>query len=196
MDDIRLQPAPPLGGADISIVGNRIRERADIAIVSLAVRRDGESDLAQELKSSFSLNMPQGTRSSVSGEVRLLRSGVDQMLLLKERADSREAADIEAKLAGTCYTTDQTHAMAVLEISGPLTLAALERICPLDLHESRFPENCCGRTLMEHMSATIIRLGAGRYLLLAASSSAASFLHAVETSYRHVAGEGGRDGTQ
>ena len=39
---------------------------------------------------------------------------------------------------------------------------------------------------MEHMGAIIHREGTDRFLLLSASSSARSFLHAVEASLEHV----------
>ncbi|MYA88775.1 MAG: sarcosine oxidase subunit gamma, partial [Boseongicola sp. SB0662_bin_57] len=41
-------------------------------------------------------------------------------------------------------------------------------------------------TVMEHMGAMAIRTGDDAFLLLSAGSSAESFLHAVETSYRYV----------
>ena len=44
------------------------------------------------------------------------------------------------------------------------------------------------RTVMEHMGAMIVHLSGDRFLLLSASSSAQSFLHAVELSYRYVTG--------
>ena len=88
------------------------------------------------------------------------------------------------KLQGTGYTTDQTDAWVCLEISGPETILALERLCPLDI--ARFTDGTAARTVMQHMGALIIRLSADRFLLLSARSSAASFLQAVETSYRNV----------
>ena len=63
----------------------------------------------------------------------------------------------------------------------------LERLCPLDLHESAFPVGAAQRTVMEHMGAVILREGTDEFLLLSASSSAASFLHAVKTSIRYAA---------
>ena len=73
-----------------------------------------------------------------------------------------------------------------LELAGPGAIAALERICPLDLHDSAFPVGAAGRTTMEHMSAVIIRTGPDTFLLLSASSSGMSFLHALETSLAYT----------
>ena len=42
------------------------------------------------------------------------------------------------------------------------------------------------RTVMEHLGVLILRTGEDDYLLLSASSSAKSFLHAVEVSLTNV----------
>jgi len=86
------------------------------------------------------------------------------------------------------YTTDQTHAWVALEVSGPDTNLALERICPLDLSLRSFPNDAFGRTVMDHIGAIVIRIQDDRFFLLSASSLAVSYLHAVETSYRNVQG--------
>jgi sarcosine oxidase subunit gamma len=74
----------------------------------------------------------------------------------------------------------------MLRVSGPKSRIALERICPLDLHPSTFPQGRVARTLMEHLGVIILHEGPDTYLLLSARSSAGSFLHAVETSVRNV----------
>ena len=91
---------------------------------------------------------------------------------------------MQGKLDGKGYTTDQTDAWVVLEISGPDTMAAMERLCPLDL--ASFETGTSGRTVMEHMGAFVVKIEDNRFWLMSASSSAASFLHAVETSYHYV----------
>ena len=72
-----------------------------------------------------------------------------------------------ASLGDVAYTTDQTDVWVVLEISGPETSAALERLCPLDL--GLFEDGTAARTVMEHMGAMIVQLSADRFLLLSAS---------------------------
>ena len=66
----------------------------------------------------------------------------------------------------------------------PDTLAALERLCPLDL--ARVPTRGSGRTVMEHMGALVVRTSEDGFLLMSASSTAGSFLHALETSLHYV----------
>ena len=186
MAEITLEAAPILGGADIEIGENRIVERDDLALVSIATPLGGEAALEAALNSGWSLGMPTPTRATQAGETWAIRTTADQLMLVFPHAAPDANTIVQGKLKGASYTTDQTDVWVVLEISGPDTLAALERLCPIDLHADAFPEGAAARTLMEHMGAMILRLGSERFLLMSASSSAASFLHAVETSYAYV----------
>ena len=98
--------------------------------------------------------------------------------------DAEEMVSKHTKKA--LYLTDQTDVWSGLEVSGPLALAALERICPIDLHDDAFAIGDAARTVMEYLGVLIIRTDDEAYLLLSASSSAGSFLHMLETSIRNV----------
>lgn len=186
MADITLEAAPILGGVDIELGTNRIRERDDLALVSVATPLGGEKALAAALKKGLGLVMPEPRLSSASGDTRAIRTSQDQIILIFPHATPDANAVVQAKLGGAGYTTDQTDVWVVLEVSGPDTMAALERLCLLDLHPDTFPEGASGRTVMEHMGAMILRTGADSFLLFSASSSAESFLHAIETSYHYA----------
>ncbi|MEX0285731.1 MAG: sarcosine oxidase subunit gamma [Paracoccaceae bacterium] len=183
MAEIRLTAAPILG-ADLSIGENTIRERDNLAIVSVATPLGEEQALTDALKDGWGLTTPVATMSETAGEVRAIRTTPDQILMLFPHAAPDANAVVQSKLSGAGYTTDQTDVWIVLELSGPDTLPALERLCPLDVHG--MSDGASARTVMEHMGALILRLGPDRFWLLSASSSARSFLHAVETSYHNV----------
>jgi len=174
--EIRLQAKPVLG-VKTEIGGVRVRERADLALVSVA----GASSLG-----AYGLDMPSPTVSTESGSVRAISTGVEQLLL----AFSHQAPDAERVVRERLsdgYTSDQTDAWVILEVEGVHVRDGLERICPLDLHPEAFSIGSAARTVMEHMGAMIVRTGTDRFLLLSARSSARSFLHAVETSFNNVA---------
>ena len=179
-----LDAAPVLGGVDKTIGENRIAERHDLALVSIACPLGGDAGLEEALKSGWGLDAPSPTQSVTNGDTTLVKTAPDQMLMLFPHATPDANSHVQSKLNNAGYTTDQTHAWVVLELSGPETLAALERLCPLDL--ATFPTGGAGRTVMEHISGVVLRLGDDRFLLMSASSSAGSFLHAVETSYVYV----------
>ena len=179
MARITLEAAPVLGGLDLTIGANRIVERSDLALVSVAV------PLVSDARFD-AFEMPQPGRSLVTGDMRAVWMAPDQVMLIFHWATPDAEAHVQGKLKGAGYTTDQTGGWVVLEVSGPDTMAALERICPVDLDMSVFQVDAAARTMMEHLGALIIRLDNERFLLASASSSAATFAHAVETSFRYV----------
>ena len=184
MAEIRLEATPILGGAHIEIGMNIIAERDDLALVSVATPLGGETELETALASAWNLKMPGPTQSETAGGMRAIRTSPDQMMLVFPHATPDAEPHVQQAINGTGYTTDQSDVWVALEVSGPDTIAALERLCPLDLPAA--PNGFSGRTVMEHMGALVVKLAADRFLLMSASSSARSFLHAVETSYRYV----------
>ncbi|MGI9389115.1 MAG: sarcosine oxidase subunit gamma [Boseongicola sp.] len=187
MADNSLIAAPLLGGADLSFGDSKVVERDDLALVSIATPQGGDDALAEALKSGWSLDTPSPTLSTTSGNIRAIRTSSDQMMLVFPHATPDANEHVQGKLDGAGYTTDQTDAWVILEVAGPNAIAALERLCPLDLHDNAFPVGATGRTVMEHMGTLIVRTGNECYLLMSASSSAKSFLHAVETSFHWTA---------
>ena len=166
---------------------NQIVECSDITLISVSIPQGGETKLANRLKSKFGFKAPSATISTISEKMRAIKSGADQYLLfVAESPENGTYARIRDEIEPFGYTTEQTDAWIMLEISGPQTIAALERICPLNLDASVFPVDAFARTHMEHMGALIIRIADEKFLLCSASSSANSFFHAIETSYRNV----------
>jgi len=184
--EITLQAAPILDGVDIEIAGCRLVERDDLALVSLAVPHRGTTKLAKALKSGFGLSMPKPALSVEKDGLRLIQIAPDQMMLIFSDASPDAEPAIRHKLDGTAYTTNQSDAWVRLDLSGQNAVKALERLCPLDLHHSTFPVGSAARTVMEHMGALVIRTAPDSFLLMSASSSGGSFLHALETSLRYI----------
>lgn len=182
--EFSLTAAPILGDVDMSIGPNRLRERDDLALVSIAAPQGNETAVEKALKSGWGLDSPTATRASKEGTTYAVATSPDQMILIFEHSGPDANRVVQQKLNGIGYTTDQTDVWVALEISGPDSLAALERLCPLDV--ALMPELGFGRTVMEHMGALVLRVAAKEFLLLSASSSAKSFLHAIETSFRNV----------
>ena len=75
----------------------------------------------------------------------------------------------------------------MFEISGKGVRRALERICSLNLGPTVFEIDAAARTSMEYLGTIIIRNDEDSFLLMSASSSANSFLNAVEKSIENTA---------
>lgn len=189
MADIVLTAKAPLEGLDIATDTCRLRAVSDLGFVSLAIPQGGDKPFAAALKKACGLALPDARVSTVSARARAVRTGPDQvMLMLPEGADT-DGASVATTLDGTAYTTEQTGAWVVIELSGTGARTALERICPIDLDPEQFPVDAFARTVMEHMGALILRTAPDTYLLASASSSARSFADAVEHSMHYTAAD-------
>lgn len=188
MPDFTLTAAPPLAGTDRDFGDIHLTAPKDLAIVSIALPVGGEDAAKAAIKTAFGTPLPEVGQSSVADDksTAIMRLGADQAFVLFPRPTPDAEPFIAGKLKGAAYTTDQTDAWCALQISGAGARRALERICPVDLHPDAFPVNAIARTIMEHMGAIVARTGDDTYLLLSASSSAKSFLHAVEVSAQNV----------
>ncbi|MCP5037697.1 MAG: sarcosine oxidase subunit gamma [Rhodobacteraceae bacterium] len=179
MAEYSLKSSSALSGYNHDFDGIKLRELTGLSILSIAVPLSGEAAAKTAIHTAFGIFMPEIGASTTSANLamRLVRLGVDQLFLLGQSSDAKPA-----QLKGTVYTTDQSDVWIGLELSGPKARTALARICPIDLHPKVFAIDAAARTSMEHLGTIIIRTGNDAFVLLSASSSASSFLHAVELS--------------
>jgi sarcosine oxidase subunit gamma len=186
--ELQLEAVSTLGGFHVAFGDTKLTEVDNLAIVSLAIPQKGDAEFAVALQKAFGADRPAPGRSTLSsdGRTRFLWTAPDQLFALFEDGLPTAAAAISETLDGKAYVTLQSDNWVALRLSGSRAQHALERICPLDLHPAVFAEGQAARTMMEHMGAFLLREGGDSFLLLSASSSAQSFLHAVETSLKNV----------
>jgi sarcosine oxidase subunit gamma len=188
VSDFTLTARSPLGGVKLDFDGITIAEVSDMAIVSIATPRGGEKALGKALASAYGTGLPVVGQSAKSkaGDARFLGLARDQAFMLFDEPGGNPLDAIAREIADAAYLTNQSDSWAMIRISGPKSRTALERICPLDLHPSAFPEGKVARTVMEHLGVIILHEALDRFLLMSARSYAGSFLHAVETSVRNI----------
>lgn len=189
---LTLTATSPLGGYSEDIGDLRLEEVTGKALVSAAVPLGKDAAFAKALVKAFEASRP-ATGSMTTGKKagqRLLGLQPDQIFILFDEDSSHVGrADAMARdaLGDAAYVTDQSDSWAMLHLSGASVRMALERICPLDLSDTAFPDGKVARTVMEHLSVIILRDGPDSFLLMSPRSSAKSFLHAVEVSARNIA---------
>ena len=190
MAEFSLQAEPFLGGFQKDYDTVMIKEVTNRAIASLAIPFGGETKAEKAIKSAVTLNLPEVGMSTQSkdGTTTLLRLGKDQLFCLMEGKSDGHAAYVALakKFADDVYTTDQSDVWVSLTLSGPDSLRTLERICPINLHPDKFAVGAVARTTMEHLGTIIYHNSEAEYALMSASSSARSFLHAIQTSIENV----------
>lgn len=188
MPNLTLISAPPLAGYNQSFGGIALIAPTDFAVVSVALPLGHEEAAQKAIKAAYGSALPDVGKLALSsdGKARLVRLSLDQGFVIFSHVPPDAEAVVAGKLKGAAYTTDQTDVWTGLILSGPKARAVLERICPIDLHPQAFAVHDAARTTMEHLGVLIIRIGKDEFLLMSASSSAKSFLHAIETSIHNT----------
>ena len=188
MSEYNLEPASALAEYKQQFNDIELRELVDIGKVSIAIPLKGEKAVEKALVELFGITIPSVGRSVLSKDkmARVIRLGNDQLFVLLFDKIPDPRSFVAEKFGNAAYLTDQSDSWVGLEIRGTKARQALERICMIDLHPDVFLEDYIARTLMEHLGTLIIRNGEDSYVLMSASSSAKSFLHAIVTSIRNV----------
>jgi sarcosine oxidase subunit gamma len=189
VSDLVLTAISPLAGVDLEFDGVTITEITGRAIVAISPPAGGDQAMAEGLAASYQISLPAvgETTASPNGAFRLLGLQTDQFFLLFECDQPNAVEQVAEKLGNNAYLTDQSDSWAMIAVSGSKIMAVMERICPIDLDGKNFPAGRVARTVMEHLSVIVLRERPDRFALLSPRSSAASFLHMLETTARNVA---------
>lgn len=183
MAKLTLEGTTPLKGYNQRFGDTALTEAVDLSIYSIGLALQPDAALAS-IQHNLGATWPVTGQSTTSTDnsYHLLGLQSDQVFALSARDTTLPELD------ESVYITDQSDSWVGLRIQGENSLASLERICPIDLHPQVFTVGCVTRTTMEHLAVIIICETQDSYLLLSPTSSAQSFLHAVETSIRNVQG--------
>ncbi|MGE0801067.1 MAG: sarcosine oxidase subunit gamma [Lautropia sp.] len=181
-----LKPVTALGGATARISRQGVltlEENAELALASLALRRDGGEP------APFGLRLPgPGLWTSGAG-IAALWTGPGQWLIEGPgRAETDFAADVAAVCPG-CSVTEQTDGFAAFEIrcsAGAAPIVALMAKL-VNLDASRFGPGAASRTGLEHMSVFAIRRAPSQLAVLGMRSAAGTLWHALETAVSRLA---------
>lgn len=188
MAELTLIAATPLDGLALEFDGVALSEQSGRALVSVAIPNGSDAALAERIRNAYGAEIPAAGKSSVSDTdgAHLLGMARDQIFVLFVKPEGDPVAKVEEHIGGAAYLVDQSDSWVMLVISGERARAALERLCPLDLHPDSFAVGDVARTVFEHHASIVFRSDAEQYLLLSPRSSAGSFAHAVQTACESV----------
>ncbi|MBS0244715.1 MAG: sarcosine oxidase subunit gamma [Proteobacteria bacterium] len=158
--------------------GVAVAESRPLAIATIIARRGEENSLAARLDSEFGLALPPPRRSSASPNLTLASTGPGRWLAFSHLPSPSFATDLATRLTGLATVTDQSHALALLRLSGPRVRDALAKGFPLDLHPRAFATGDVAQTVVSHITAGIRQVwDEPAYEIWVARSFAASFWH-------------------
>ncbi|MFB9950529.1 sarcosine oxidase subunit gamma [Rhizobium puerariae] len=155
-----------------------IEENADLALASLALRRNVTAP------TPFGLTLPGSGKWVCNTDVSALWTGPDQWLLEgRGQAEADFAAAVTAQCPG-CSVTDQTDGFVAFEILSSAgeapVLTLMAKLVNLD--PARLEPGTGSRTGLEHMSVSAIRRAADRLAVLGMRSAAGTLWHALNTT--------------
>lgn len=159
-----------------------------VEFFSLAIPRNGEAKATTTISKVIKCLMPSPGNCAISVEqkLKILRLSPDQLILYFRNQNLPKITTKLQALEKSFFITEQSDAWSGLKVSGQQVISCLERICPINLSIESFGINCFARTSMEHLNTIIIRNKKTEFELFSASSSAKSFLHAIETSAHNI----------
>ena len=143
-----------------------------------AYRRQAEA-AAHMLQSCHGMAWPAPNRSTGRADARAVWFGRAHIVLVGPIADP--------KLAAHAALTDQSDAWAVVRLEGPATVDVLARLVPIDLRQSAFKRGHTARTELQHMSASITRVGDQAIQVMVFRSMAQTLVHDLKTAMEAVA---------
>ena len=167
----------PMGDMDPITHGSvTLHELPMAAITWVAPFRGREAAVAAALEKSTGVGFPDPNRVLGDGAVRAVWAGPGQALVLGAVVAPDGAA-----------VADQSDAWAIFALDGAGAADVLARLTPVDLRDAALPVGAAARTLLFHMTATLMRTAADRYEILVFRSMAASAVHELDTAMRRVA---------
>lgn len=176
-----LTPLTALGGKTARIEtlkGVRLIERPDIALASVAWRRDGgEADA--HLGRALDMDVP-GPRAFVTAAMTVFWTARAQWMV-EAPIETHEdlAADLKSRLGARASVVEQTDAWTCFDLSGANLVAVMELLTNLDIR--RMAPGTAERTSIHHLGAFVLVRG-DRISIYGPRSSAGSLHHAICTA--------------
>jgi heterotetrameric sarcosine oxidase gamma subunit len=147
--------AGPHGALDAD-PGVTLLEQRNFDLIQVMARRGRWAEMANAANARFGVTPPEKPSTVRAKEAMLVWSGPDQFLVLS-KGGTNTLEMLEPPFAGVASLSDQSHARALIRISGPSARAMLAKLSSIDLHPSAFPPGAAAATSMDHTSVTLWR---------------------------------------
>jgi sarcosine oxidase subunit gamma len=161
-------------GLPVSIGGATLCEVVLGPVTSIAPFRGRESAVADAL----GLLLPAPGRMQQAGEMRLHWVGPGRVLLVGREAPSG--------LYDVASVVEQGDGIAAARLDGWAARDVLARLVPLDLGDVAFPDGATARTMLNHMTITLTRVGPLAYEVMTMRSMALTLVNELTEAMRHV----------
>lgn len=140
------------------------------------------SALSAALEKAHGMILPKPNRSTGKEGARCVWFARNEALLMGPAPDK--------SLTKHGAVVDVSDGWASVVLSGPTAVDVLARLVPVDLRDGAFKRGHTVRTQVQHMSASITRLGSDRFQILVFRSMAVTLVHDLKQAMAAVAARG------
>jgi heterotetrameric sarcosine oxidase gamma subunit len=141
------------GGIEAGVSLTEIR---NFDLIQVMARRGKVADLAKAAKARFGVAAPDAPKAVQAPDATLIWSGPDQFFVLS-KGGKHTMATLAPAFSGSAPLSDQSHARALISISGGKARTMLAKLSSIDLHPAAFPVGAAAATSMDHTSVTLWR---------------------------------------
>lgn len=166
--------------AEVAVGPMVLRERADVALASVAARRGRMDDLVTAAEAAH-LPLP-GPARYLGGKTFSTFWVAPEMWFVEAPFATHEliADQLKAALGDAASITEQTDAWVAFDLAAPDLAPLMERLCNVDLPGTS--DGHATRTVIDHLGCYLVRHGRGNLRLYGPRSSAQSLLHAIKVA--------------
>ena len=172
-----LEKSAAEGLLPIKVLNTSIVEVDGLILTSISPLKNKAEKLADHLKKSHGLSLPNKGRSTGKEGMRALWFG-QHTLLVGPKPDG--------KLSKFGVLTDQSDAWVVLRMTGDLVEDVLMRLSPVDVRFKTFKTGVVVRTGLQHVNVTLHRIGANTIDVYGFRSMAKTLCHELTQSLTAV----------
>ncbi|WP_435231334.1 sarcosine oxidase subunit gamma [Pseudopelagicola sp. nBUS_20] len=171
--------SPCEGLLPVEFDGVVLRELSMATVTSITPFKGQEKKSSKALEAALGLLMPKANWAAENEGARAIWFGQGRILLI--------GADAPEALNGCAAMTDQSDAWIMIQLEGPASRDVLARLVPIDFRRSAFELEQTARTMLQHMSVSITRVGDDAFQIMAFRSMAATCVHELEIAMKVVA---------
>ena len=161
-----------------------ITERFDVALASVALRRDRDKDLARLAKAA-GLPLPAAASHAQGAPYAAFWMTPDMWMAEAPLASHDDiAAHLKLALADAASITEQTDAWVRFDLSAPDLTSLMERLTNFDLATAM--DGAATRTVIDHLGCYLIKRSATLVTVYGPRSSAQNLYHAMIVAAKSI----------
>ncbi|MEI8699325.1 MULTISPECIES: sarcosine oxidase subunit gamma family protein [unclassified Mesorhizobium] len=136
--------------------GISLTEIRNFDLVQVMARRGKGAELASAAEVRFGMAAPDMPKAVSASDVTLIWSGPDQFFVLS-KGGKHTIDTLSEAFSQSASLSDQSHARALIRVSGAKTRAMLAKLSSIDQHPAAFPTGTAAATSIDHTSVNLWR---------------------------------------